>query len=197
MPLSLWSAKLEIEKVAAEVGAFVVRPGLVYGDPPSGGMFGALQRSARSAVIPIIGRGVQLQYLVHEDDLCEMLFQIIMGDFIPSAPLVAAAPQGWQMRELLRVLSIAHHAKARFVQIPWCGVWLALKFPELLGIPLPFRSDSVISLVWQDPSPDFSLSAKWGFRFREFKNVYGSELPSTGSSNLSSRTSAGGRFGSG
>jgi hypothetical protein len=48
-------AKLEIEKLALENGALVIRPGLVYGND-SGGMFGKLAAQVRnSSIIPMIG----------------------------------------------------------------------------------------------------------------------------------------------
>jgi nucleoside-diphosphate-sugar epimerase len=51
-------AKLEIEKDAADVGAGIIRSGLLYGPRPSGGMFGSLQRMASdSSIIPLIGSG--------------------------------------------------------------------------------------------------------------------------------------------
>ena len=62
-------AKLEIEREALKLGAVVVRPGLIYGDQP-GAMMGALAKAVqRSSIVPIIGNGKQLLYLVHEDDL--------------------------------------------------------------------------------------------------------------------------------
>lgn len=163
-------AKLVIEKVAAEVGAFIVRSGLVYGSGPSGGMFGSLQRlAAKSAVIPIIGSGKYKQYLVHEDDLCELLLRISSGEItLSGVPIVAAAAQSWQIRDLLQVLSAPSHARIRFIPVPWRAVWLGLKIAEKLRVAVPFRSDSVISLVRQNPNPDFSVALQAACRFREF-----------------------------
>ena len=65
-------AKLEIEKIALDSGALVIRPGLVYGSEP-GGMFGKLVAQIRkSSVIPLIGDGSQIQFLVHNEDLCRV-----------------------------------------------------------------------------------------------------------------------------
>src|SRR5271170_2876708 len=62
-------AKLEIEKIALDCGALVIRPGLVYGND-SGGMFGKLSAQIRkSSMIPMIGDGSQIQFLVHNGDL--------------------------------------------------------------------------------------------------------------------------------
>jgi len=172
-------AKLEIEKVAADVGAVIIRSGLVYGSRPSGGMFGSLQRlAAKSAIIPLIGSGKYMQYLIHEEDLCELLLRISSGEInFPPAPVVAASPHGWQLRDLIRVLAAPYHSSVRFLPVPWRAIWLGLKSLELFGIAVPFRSDSVISLVRQNPNPDFSLVAKMGYKVRDFKDSFPDALP--------------------
>jgi nucleoside-diphosphate-sugar epimerase len=163
-------AKLEIENVAASMGASIIRSGLVYGSRPSGGMFGALQRSvAKSKVIPLIGSGKYIQYLVHEEDLCGLILRLLRDEEnLPLGPVVAASPYGWRIRDLVQVMATAQHTRVRLVPLPWQAIWLGLKVSELLGMGLPFRSDSVISLVRQNPNPDFSLSDQLGYRFRGF-----------------------------
>ncbi len=163
-------AKLEVEKVSADLGAFIIRPGLVYGAGLSGGMFGSLQRSvAKSAIVPLVGSGRHMQYLVHEQDFCELLLRISCEDMNPPpSPIIAASSSGWQIRDLLQALAAAQHQHVKFLPVPWQMIWLALKISELLGIAMPFRSDSVISLVRQDPKPDFLLAAQMGYKFRDF-----------------------------
>jgi nucleoside-diphosphate-sugar epimerase len=165
-------AKLEIERAAAGMGACIIRPGLVFGSQPSTGMFGSLQRvAAKSSVIPLIGSGKYKQYLVHEDDLCELLLRISRQELaLPACPVVAASPHGWRIRDLLQVLAAPHRSKVTFLPLPWRAIWTGLKIPELLGIPLPFKSDSVISLVRQSPRPDFLPAAQMNFNFREFNS---------------------------
>jgi nucleoside-diphosphate-sugar epimerase len=172
-------AKLEIEKVAVEVGALIIRSGLVYGSRSSGGMFGSLQRSVtKSAVVPLIGSGKYMQYLVHEDDLCELLLRLSCEEVkLPPAPIVAASRRGWKIRDLLQAMATAQQTRVKFLPLPWPAIWLGLKISELFGIAVPFRSDSVISLVRQNPNPDFSPGDKLGCRFREFKSCFVGALP--------------------
>ncbi len=163
-------AKLAIEKIATDIGAYVIRSGLVYGSQPSGGMFGSLQKIAsKFPVIPLIGRGKYMQYLIHEEDLCELIFRISQQQInFPRVPAVAASPHGWQLQEILELLAATQHRRFKFVPLPWRVIWLGLKLSELCRITVPLRSDSVISLVRQDPSPDFSPAMQAGFRFRDF-----------------------------
>ena len=95
-------AKLEIEKIALDYGALVVRPGLVYGCGP-GGMFGKLAAQVRkSSVIPLIGDGSQIQFLVHHEDLSAFIEKVAAGQ-IQTAPriLTAAHAQPWPFKQLL------------------------------------------------------------------------------------------------
>jgi nucleoside-diphosphate-sugar epimerase len=152
-------AKLEIEAAARAAGALVVRAGLVWADgpPAGGGMFGSLARSVKGGLVPLIGGGQYPQYLVHVQDLWELLRQFCDGEFPNEAkPVVAAAPKPWPMRELLAELARRQGAHPRFVRVPWQPVWAGLRLAEILHVPVPYRSDSVISLVYQDPHPDFT-----------------------------------------
>jgi nucleoside-diphosphate-sugar epimerase len=163
-------AKLEIEKIALDNGALVMRPGLVYGSGP-GGMFGKLAEKIRkSSVIPTMGFGSQIQFLVHNEDLCAFIGHYAAGE-IKIAPqiLTAANEQPWKFKQLLSEIARGLGKKVTFVPLQWRSVWLALKLAELCGMRLNFRSDSLISLMNQNPSPDFSANSKVGLICRPFE----------------------------
>jgi nucleoside-diphosphate-sugar epimerase len=164
-------AKLEIEAAALSVGALVVRSGLVYGDGPAtaGGMFGSLAKSVRRGVVPLIDGGKHPQYLIHEVDLWRLLEGFFGGEVSnPGKPVVAAASKAWPLRDLLAELARRQGRHPRFVAVPWMPVWAGLRLAEMVRLPVPFRSDSVISLVRQDPSPDFESLAAAGITARDF-----------------------------
>jgi nucleoside-diphosphate-sugar epimerase len=164
-------AKLEIEAAAAAAGAFVVRSGLVWADgPPSGGgMFGSLARSAGAGMVPLIDGGSHPQYLIHEQDLFELLRGFCDGEIKnPGKPVVAASPRPWAMRELLAELARRQGRRPRFVPVPWQPVWAGLRLAELAHLPVPYRSDSVVSLVYQDRKPDFESLTALGVIPRDF-----------------------------
>ena len=164
-------AKLEIESAAASAGALVVRSGLVWSDgPPSGGgMFGSLARSASAGLVPLVGGGSYPQYLIHEQDLWELCSRFCQGDLQnPGKPVVAAASKPWPMRDLLAELARRQGRHPRFVPVPWQPVWAGLRLAEMAHVPVPYRSDSVVSLVHQDPKPDFSSLRTVGIAARDF-----------------------------
>jgi len=167
-------AKLKIEVWAERVGAYIVRPGLVYADTSarSGGMYGSLVRSARASLVPQIGDGRYCQYLIHIDDLYALISQMAGGELRrPARPVVAASPRCWTMRELVAELGRRQGRQPRFLSVPWQAVWLGLKTAELARLRVGYRSDSVISLVHQDPHPDFSALKELGVTVREFGTV--------------------------
>ncbi|HEY4415422.1 MAG TPA: NAD-dependent epimerase/dehydratase family protein [Verrucomicrobiae bacterium] len=163
-------AKLAIEKIALEQGALVIRPGLVYGNGP-GGMFGKLTTQVRqSTIIPMIGGGSQIQYLVHQEDLSNFIEDCASraGRISPRI-LTAANEQPWAFKRLLQEIARALGKNPKFVPLPWRLVWAGLKSAELCGVRLNFRSDSLVSLMYQNPNPDFSLNAEAGLICRPFE----------------------------
>jgi len=163
-------AKLEIESFAQSMGASVIRPGLVYSDNP-GGMFGRLVRQVRgSRFIPIMWGGKQVQYLLHDEDLGKLVHACLEGRLPKAAePITIAHEQGWELKEILRQIAQALGKRVSFVPVPWQGVWLALKSLELAGVRTNFRSDSLISMVYQNPRPEFASTKSLGFACRPFK----------------------------
>jgi nucleoside-diphosphate-sugar epimerase len=164
-------AKLEIEAAALAAGALIVRSGLVWADgPPSGGgMFGSLAKSVKAGLVPLVGGGGYPQYLVHVQDLWELLRRFCDGELQnPGKPVVAAAPKPWPMRDLLAELARRQGAHPRFFSVPWPPVWAGLRVAEIAHVPVPYRSDSVVSLVYQDPKPDFESLRALGIIARDF-----------------------------
>ncbi|MDQ6722187.1 MAG: NAD-dependent epimerase/dehydratase family protein [Candidatus Dormibacteraeota bacterium] len=164
-------AKLEIEAAAADVGALVVRAGLVYGDgdPTAGGMFGSLATSVRRGLVPLIDGGIHPQYLIHEADLWRLLKGFCDRELEnPGKPVVAASPQAWPLRDLLAELARRQGRHPRFVTVPWLPIWVGLWVAELAHLPVPYRSDSVVSLVHQDRKPDFESLRAVGITARDF-----------------------------
>ena len=163
-------AKLAIEQLALEQGALVIRPGLVYGRGP-GGMFGKLVGQVRrSSVLPLVGGGSQIQFLVHHEDLAAFIERFSSGRTkLAPCILTAAHERPWTFREILETIARRLNKKVSFVPLPWRLVWAGLKSAETCGVRLNFRSDSLVSLMHQNPKPDFEPNAEAGLRCRPFQ----------------------------
>ena len=148
-------AKLEVEALVLAAGGTVVRPGLVWGDGP-GGMFGSLRKQVSGGgIVPTIGDGCFPQYLVHEDDLAAAVVRAVYGEF-RGKTLTLAHPKVWMLRDLVLRMAAEQGKTVKLIGVPWRIVYSGLKLAEAMGVKLSFRSDSVTSLVRQDPSPAFT-----------------------------------------
>lgn len=164
-------AKLETEAIAQRFGATVLRPGLVYGEPTVG-LFGKLvEQVRRSTVLPLVG-GNQPQYLVHDQDLAALVCRFVAGDFpTASGPVTVAHEQPWTLRAMLEAIAAGLGRKPMFFPLPWRPVWLALRTAELAGMRPRFRSDSLVSLMFPNPKPDFGPMHKLGIQCHPFRSV--------------------------
>jgi len=160
--------KLAVEREALRMGFAVVRPGLVYGERP-GGMMGALEKAVKaSPVAPLIGDGSYPQYLVHQEDLAELVFALCQAGQAPAEPVSAAAAEAIPFRELLRRIAARHGRKPLLVPVPWRLILAGLKAMERLGLNPPFRSDSLTGIVFQNPEPSFEAAHRIS-NFRAFQ----------------------------
>ncbi|HRJ71055.1 MAG TPA: NAD(P)-dependent oxidoreductase [Terrimicrobiaceae bacterium] len=161
--------KMEMEALARDQGADVVRPGLVTG-PAAGGVFGALWKVARSArIIPLIDHGSHVQYLVHQDDLARVVSAWAGQRLVwPDQPVIVAHPDPLTMKSLISVLAGLAGRNPRFVSLPGALVLAGLRIAESCGVPLKFRSDSLVGLMHPNPCPDFSAQSAMGLSLRPF-----------------------------
>jgi len=157
-------SKLAVEQMVLAAGGTVIRPGLVWGER-SGGMFGSLrQQTNKGGIVPIIGDGRYPQYLIHEDDLAAIVLRAAKGEFIGRV-LTVAHPKPWLLRDLILRMAIEEGKTVKLVGVPWRGIYAALKIAETLGLKIGFRSDSVVSLVYQNPTPEIEAD----LTVREFR----------------------------
>lgn len=165
-------AKLEIERAAIELGAAVIRPGLVWG-AQGAAMFGALQRAVeRLPIVPLLGRRELQLTLVHEEDLA-LLVERVLGLWPAGSRklLVAASRRTLTFEELLRSLASRTGRRRRFIRLPWAIPWLGLRALEALGAKPPFRSDNLLSFVSTDDHPfarATDSAARYGVGFRPY-----------------------------
>lgn len=175
-------AKLQIEKSLSEMNVGVsLRPGLIYSTPleKSGGMVGSIFEQVKSGrLLPLIGGGKQTLFLTHENDLARFIDALIsQGDEdwrqlqLETGYLTTANPQPYTLRKIVELIAAAQgQTGVRFLPVPWRPVWLALKSMETLGMNTNFRSDSVLSLAYQQKEVD-PRSFPRDFAFRDFREA--------------------------
>jgi nucleoside-diphosphate-sugar epimerase len=165
-------AKLEIERIAIEVGATVIRPGLVWG-PQGAAMFGALRSAVRRLpVVPLLAPADLGLTFVYEDDLAFLMERVL--DEWPDASqrlFVAASRQTLTFSQLMRSISLHEGTNRYFIAFPWTLAWLALRTLERLGATPPFPSDRLLSLATADRDPLARATGhaeRYGVEFRPY-----------------------------
>ncbi len=156
--------KRETEIAALARGYWVVRPGLIRGGTP-GGIVGTMLRLVKKLpVVPVIGAGVKCLYPVEADELSCIVSQLVERppEDAAEAIVVAAHPEPLSLDDVVRELIRTFRLKPRpLIPVPWRAVWLGLRTIERLGLFTGLRSDSVISLMNQDPHPPFRDLSDW------------------------------------
>jgi nucleoside-diphosphate-sugar epimerase len=171
-------AKLEIENALTSLtdGGRVIRPGLIYSTPleESDGIVGSIIQSLKRGVIPLIGKGQQELYLSHQNDLAQLIDWLLHDSkAMGGAPIIAANPQAYRFREIIQLLAQTNRTRPpRLVPVPWRLAWAGVRSLEAAGVNTKFRSDSILSLVHQNPHPDFSTVPD-GVVFRDFGKAIG------------------------
>jgi nucleoside-diphosphate-sugar epimerase len=161
-------AKLAVEQEFLPQGVFCVRPGLLWSDE-SKGMFGKLTRAAGNLpFLPLVDGGEQKLALSQAEDLAVGVVDYCQGSAEPPLETqIAAYPELLTFRTILEGLAKQAGRHPRFISVPGWAPLAGLRSAEFLKISLPFKSDSLVSLLHQDPSPTFSKMIpfrEWGPR---------------------------------
>jgi nucleoside-diphosphate-sugar epimerase len=156
-------AKLEVETMVLAAGGVVLRPGLIYGEG-EGGAFGNLYKTIKRAkLVPLIGSGDAPQYLLHESTLAKALQCAVRGSLTAEwGPIALAHPDPIRFCDLLRTIADRVDRRVILLPVPWQMLYAGLWTAERLGLKLGFRSDSILSFVFQNPTPNFSQMQYFG-----------------------------------
>lgn len=161
-------AKLAIEKMAKKYDAIIIRPGLVY-EEKAGGMVGSLNKISRLPLIPLIGHGKYKLFATHQKDLSKLVTEAAHKEFIIHDPIIAAHEEAHSFKDILTILRKASgKSPAPFVSLPSSVLWALLRVAEIIRVPLGLRSDSITSLIYQNPNPNFEPTRKTQIAFRPF-----------------------------
>jgi len=121
-------------------------------------MFGKLTRAAGTLpILPLVDGGEQRLALSQAEGLAVGVVDYCQGS--ADAPLeaqITAYPELLTFRTILEGLAEQAGSNPRFISVPGWAPLAGLRGAEFLKISLPFKSDSLVSLSHQDPSPTFS-----------------------------------------
>jgi nucleoside-diphosphate-sugar epimerase len=163
-------AKLAVEQEFLPQGVLCVRPGLLWSDE-SRGMFGKLARAAGTLpILPLVDGGEQKLALSQAEDLAVGVVDYCQGSAeSPLEAQITAYPELLTFRTILEGLAKQAGRNPRFFSVPGWAPLAGLRGAEFLKIQLPFKSDSLVGLLHQNPSPMFSKMIafkRWPAGFR-------------------------------
>jgi len=162
------AAKLAVEKAVAAIEGCSVRLGFVC-DDSGRGLSGSLKKLARLPVIPLPGGGKQNLFTIQAEDLAPAFLKILEhGD---RDPVNLAHPEPVSLASMMRTFARRQGTRAVFLPVPWRILWAPLRAAEGAGLELKFRSDSLVSLMNQDPAPDFRRLTEWGIMLHGFRSL--------------------------
>ena len=161
------NAKLEIEELARQCGGKSVRPGLIYGREGKG-MFGSLEKIVtKLPLIPVFDGGGQKMVLAQVDDLAHAIGKVIEEyETLSTESITLANPEEVPFRELLSQIATKVGKRPHFVTVPSSFALFGLRTLEAIHVRLPFRSDSLVSLL--NANPKLNISSNMSSSMRPF-----------------------------
>jgi len=161
--------KLAAEDAARIRGGIVIRPGLIHGAPNIGlaAQIAALAR--RFPAVPMIGSGRYPLYTCHIDDLCHLLVHVALTEQPHRAIITAANSNPVTLRALVEQAK-GEGRPPLVIPVPWRLLAAVLRLVEAAGLRAGFRSDSVVSIVHANGTPDFTALQSMPVRFRAFED---------------------------
>ncbi len=134
--------KRALERLFAEHGALVVRPGLVIGE---GGAFGAMCEYLRGhRFVPLIDGGRQPLQTVFIDDLIDAVYAAVEAGTRGTFTVAEDEPVAY--RAFYEALSTRLGKKITFVPIPFWTFDTVLRAASGIGLRLPIDRDSLLGL---------------------------------------------------
>jgi nucleoside-diphosphate-sugar epimerase len=163
-------SKLEVETIFADAGGMIMRPGLIWGDN-AGGMVGTLDGLVRRLpVVPMIGSGKHPLFLVHVDDISELVDRILEAPVFPVRTILTAAfDEAVPLRRILEIRARRFGLTRQFMPVSWRLVWLALRCVETAAPGLGLRSDSVLGFIYSNTAPHFDTAQLLALGFKGFR----------------------------
>jgi nucleoside-diphosphate-sugar epimerase len=149
-------AKFALERAVHHRGGLAIRPGLVFG-VAGGGLFGRLVgTSSEHSLMPVVG-GSERLFVSHDEHLASLVAELVAGTWERPGTIFAAHETPTTLRAIVEQIAAARGRRVRLVPVAPRAVLAALRLAEAAGLQLPYRSDSLVSLI--NPAPLDELAA--------------------------------------
>ncbi|MGO8906723.1 MAG: NAD-dependent epimerase/dehydratase family protein [Solirubrobacteraceae bacterium] len=153
-------AKLELERAVLARDGVVLRPGVVFG-MQAAGMFGEMVKTLSTrSLAPMVGGGSQRLFVTHDESLAELIAALARGRVDAMGPLFSAHEVPTTLRAIAEQIAATGGRRLRVIPLPPALVQVGMRCAESIGVRLPFRSDSLLSLLHPIPLDQVSALAR-------------------------------------
>ncbi len=180
------AVRLAAEKTIAESGLdySILRPTMIYGTSRDRNMCRLIRYLKRRPIIPIIGRGENLQQPVYVKDLARAVVNAVSTDRTIGKAYNLAGARAVTFNQIIDIVSERLKRKILKVYFPDRPVVAVLSALERRGVHFPIKAEQLLRLN-EDKAFDISEAMNdFGFSPRSFENGIGEEIKAMASAGL-------------
>ena len=141
--------KYELEGIAADFDAYIIRPGLIYEKDKDMGIFGKIEKIVKIFPFILVPNGLNKTInLCKIETFVNFINNILANDFDVNKKIINLfEKENYNLEELVEYISKMHNKKIKVILINYKIIIKFLKLLEFFNVRLGLRADSLKSLI--------------------------------------------------
>ena len=141
--------KYELEGIAADFGAYIIRPGLIFEKDTNMGIFGKIEKIVKTFPFILVPNGLNKTInLCKIETFLNFINNIVVNDFDNYKKIINLfEKENYNLEDLVKYISKMHNKKIKVILINYKIILNFLIFLEFFNVKLSLRADSLKSLI--------------------------------------------------
>ena len=141
--------KYELESIAADFDAYIIRPGLIYEKDTNMGIFGKIEKIIKISPFIFVPNGLNKKInLCKIETFVKFVNNIVVNNLDSDKKIINLfEKENYNLEDLVEYISKTHNKKIKVILINYKIVLNFLKVLEFFNVRLSLRSDSLKSLI--------------------------------------------------
>ena len=141
--------KYELESIAADFDAYIIRPGLIYAKDTNMGIFGKIEKIVKIFPFIFVPNGLNKTInLCKIETFINFINNIVVNDLDSDKKIINLfEKENYNLEDLVYYISKIHNKKIKVILINYKIILIFLKLLEFFNVKLSLRSDSLKSLI--------------------------------------------------
>jgi len=141
--------KYELESVAADFDAYIIRPGLIYQKDSDMGIFGKIEKIVKIFQFILVPNGLNKTInLCKIETFLNFINNIVVNYFYNYKKIINLfEKENYNLEDLVKYISKMHNKKIKIILINYKIILNFLKLLEFFNVKLSLRADSLKSLI--------------------------------------------------